>query len=528
MGNNTTIKAIFSLLFLSCITAGYSNELPIVLKKKEANWRPVTQETFSDGSPKIMLFYEPKKGEEGEIPVKIIEFYPNGKIHVETDIKNENGALIPEGASATYTLDGTLHIYATYVNGKLHGTINIFSPEGTLNTSYKIRHGILEGTKTAYHDNGAIKEIANYIAGNLHGKVERFYDDGTKEALLNYENGILDGDVIIWNPDGSVKEKYIYLSGVQHNGQKIPIYDPTLIPLKPLPEENIKTTQNIPAETLKSETLDGEYIVYREDGSIEKRLNYRMGKPHGEQISYHPNGNQEALLTYTDGILNGKKTLLDESGQVLEEAFYKNGDLEGRYFVCRPNGQEVISHYRNNRLYGLYQVFYPPHPIFGKMKAFEATYENGLVEGEVSEFNEAGTKITSTFYKKGKKDGIATFYYKDGKVRITAEFKNDLQDGMTYEYFPSGTIAKQAMFRYGIRDGEEKTFYENGELKTHYSVSNDQLNGVGKEWNSRGILIFEGRYINGKKEGTFKKYDDFGMIVSEKVYSNDEVKEKKR
>lgn len=528
MGNRT-IDFIKYLLLATCFSASvYGAELPVILKKREPNWRPVIQNNYPDGTPKTILFYEPEKGGTSEIPVKIIENYPNGKIHVETDLKQENGILIPEGASATYTLDGVFHIYATYKNGTLDGSILIFSANGKLKTSYRVHEGTLEGIKDTFHEDGRIEEKAHYVSGKLHGAAEKFFADGSKAALLHYNHGLLDGEVIEWNPDGSLKEKLFYIGGVQYNSQKLPLYNSNLVPLAPLAEEPLKTpvVENINVDA--PSILDGEYIVKYEDGTVSKKLFYRQGKPHGEQISYYANGNQEGLLTYSDGVLNGKKVLLDSNGLLLEEAFYKNGDLEGKYFVRRSNGQEVISNYRDNRLYGLYQVYHVPHPVFGKVKAFEAYYENGLVEGEVAEFNEAGTKISSTFYNNGKKEGIATLYYKDGKVRITAEFKNDQQEGMTYEYFPNGSIAKQAKFHEGFREGEEKTFHENGQVKTHYFVKKDRLHGPGKEWNSQGTLVFEANYNDGKKDGLFRKYDDSGLLISKKIYENDMLVEKQQ
>jgi antitoxin component YwqK of YwqJK toxin-antitoxin module len=501
-------------------------ELPVLLKKREPNWRPVIQNSYNSGIPKTILFYEPEKGGANEIPVKIIENYPQGKIHVETDLLFENGVLIPDGASATYTDEGVLHIYATYKNGNLDGKILIFNPNGQLKTSYKVEKGVLEGVKDSFYDNGTLEEKAHYASGKLHGVVEKYYENGNKAALIQYENGILDGEVTEWNPDETLKEKLFYIAGVQYNSQKLPIYNSNLSLLAPLPEETIPSDQNLTLNSDVPQILNGEVLINHPDGTISKKIFYREGKPHGEQISYHLNGKQEALLTYSDGILNGKKTLFDSQGLLLEEAYYKNGDLEGRYFLRRPNGQEVISHYRNNRLYGLYQVFHPSDPTFGKVKAFEANYINGLVEGEASEYNEAGTKITSTFYKNGKKEGIATIYYKDGKVRIAANFIHDLQEGTTSEYYPSGNLAKEATFKNGFRDGEEKTYHENGQLKTFYIIKKDKLNGSGKEWNSQGVLIFEANYIDGKKDGLFKKYDEKGTLISQKIYQNDVLTEK--
>ena len=130
-------------------------------------------------------------------------------------------------------------------------------------------------------------------------------------------------------------------------------------------------------------------------------LNYQDGKIDEAYESYYDNGTPQALLNYQNGVLDGRKALWDEEGRLLEEAVYNQGNLHGRYFIRKPDGKEVIFHYQNNILNGLHLVYHPLDSLFGKVKAVEANYVNGLLEGEVSEYNEAGTKVVSTFYKNG-------------------------------------------------------------------------------------------------------------------------------
>ncbi|QLH36238.1 MAG: hypothetical protein HWD61_08950 [Parachlamydiaceae bacterium] len=50
----------------------------------------------------------------------------------------------------------------------------------------------------------------------------------------------------------------------------------------------------------------------------------------------------------------------------MEEACYMHGNLEGPYLSHKPNGMIVLFHYKNNRLHGLHQVFYPTKDITQK------------------------------------------------------------------------------------------------------------------------------------------------------------------
>src|SRR6185295_17670587 len=99
------------------------------------------------------------------------------------------------------------------------------------------------------------------------------------------------------------------------------------------------------------------------------------------------------LMHYSQGILHGRKALFLPTGELVEEAFYDQGHLEGPYFLKKTDGTEVISYYKNNKMDGVHQIFYPPHEVMGKVKALEANFKKGLLDGELAKFNEKGIKI---------------------------------------------------------------------------------------------------------------------------------------
>ena len=121
-------------------------------------------------------------------------------------------------------------------------------------------------------------------------------------------------------------------------------------------------------------------------------------------------------MTFKEGILFGKKILFDEADLVLEEAFYDDTGLSGRYFLKSLEGQEIVSFYKNNKLEGLHQIFYSEGPNGEKVKALEALYQEGLIHGELAEYNLAGIKISSTYFEKGIKEGPKTFYFNTGTI----------------------------------------------------------------------------------------------------------------
>ena len=119
--------------------------------------------------------------------------------------------------------------------------------------------------------------------------------------------------------------------------------------------------------------LHGDYLecyeASEEAQSLSKRAQYEHGKLDGEQKRFFKEGTLQAIMQYTKGVLHGKKALWNDSGSLLEEATYFEGGLEGPYYLKRQNGTEIISNYKNNKLEGLYLLYFPPHPQIGKSQS---------------------------------------------------------------------------------------------------------------------------------------------------------------
>ena len=115
------------------------------------------------------------------------------------------------------------------------------------------------------------------------------------------------------------------------------------------------------------------------DSRLSRLLNYQDGKLEGEQTSFYSNGGKEAVMTYHDGILDGLKALWDKEGELLEEAHYEQGNLHGKYYLLQADGREIVSHYKDNKLDGLHQIYYPSDEEGVHIKEMEATFFEGLL-----------------------------------------------------------------------------------------------------------------------------------------------------
>jgi antitoxin component YwqK of YwqJK toxin-antitoxin module len=149
------------------------------------------------------------------------------------------------------------------------------------------------------------------------------------------------------------------------------------------------------------------------------------GALHGEQKSFYANGDLLSSIHYEDGLLHGKKVIFQEDGSSIEEAFYQKGKLHGVLKQKDASGKEVRCTYVKNQKEGSFEIYYPLHQGYGIVKAVEAIHKDGVVDGDMKEFDEAGNLMKITHYNKGVKEGVFNKYFDDGSLRISQIFKNN-------------------------------------------------------------------------------------------------------
>lgn len=442
------------------------------------------EEFFDNGHPKIKCTYLNQK-KEGPY----CEWFENGQKREECSYKMGKKVQSYVAYFETGAKRHEMHFNAL---GIQEGEERAFDESGTLTYLGNFLNDKGEGMQQEWHSNGTLKNVFYCKDGKKCGKEEQFYENAQEKRKAHYKKGLLDGTYTTWFSNGSLHEKKQFLEGVAVGSH---------------------TTY---------------YMVSPHESQIEKQLMYRDGKLQGEQKSYFKNGQQEALLHYENNLLHGKKCLWNSQGELLEEAFYAHGLLEGPYYLVKKSGKMIKCHYKNNLLDGFYTTYYPPHKLFGEIKSFEGYYEKGLLQGEVSEYNEAGTKVVSTFYKNGLKDGPVSIYSSDGKIKIAAEFQNDHQQGLAYEYFPSGYLQREVFILDDVKDGVEKIYFDQEDccIAAIKTFKKGFLHGISQEWNINGTLVFEAEYAHDKKNGLLTKYDDHGNFLLARRYVDDKLVEK--
>ena len=75
--------------------------------------------------------------------------------------------------------------------------------------------------------------------------------------------------------------------------------------------------------------LNGQKIVYFENGKLAEKQDYVKGVKHGENFVYGANGNLIQYYNYKNGVMHGLTKIYNPNGELFTEGNYKNGLRDG-------------------------------------------------------------------------------------------------------------------------------------------------------------------------------------------------------
>ena len=67
--------------------------------------------------------------------------------------------------------------------------------------------------------------------------------------------------------------------------------------------------------------------------------------------------------------------------------------------------------------------------------AKKETYENGILDGDYSEYYESGNLKETGKYEEGKREGIWKTYYENGKIKIRGKYREGEKVGVWKTYY---------------------------------------------------------------------------------------------
>jgi antitoxin component YwqK of YwqJK toxin-antitoxin module len=209
---------------------------------------------------------------------------------------------------------------------------------------------------------------------------------------------------------------------------------------------------------------DGYQVFRYPNGAISSEGLFKSGKPEGYWKSYYVTGIKKSEGKYSNFQLDSIWIFFDQAGDTIEKINY----------------------------------------LFGKRNGYSYKYKKDPAAGPYV--------YSKELYAGDKKEGVAYFYYPDGKVQQTISYNNGKKEGLSKEYDKNGTVITQLEYNNdylisrerinrsdnkGLKQGVWKEFYPNGGIKSEKNYRDDMLHGYFKEYDKRGILVLTMLYDNG-------------------------------
>lgn len=125
---------------------------------------------------------------DGRLHGHVLGFYPNGKIassvYYSFDVLN--------GPSVSFWQNGNPQIVKYYKDGILDGIMKNFDSSGHLRRVSEIRQGKRKGIEIQLYQSGNIQYITQYVADQESGLKKEFKDNDKSEIIAEYEmkNGV--------------------------------------------------------------------------------------------------------------------------------------------------------------------------------------------------------------------------------------------------------------------------------------------------------------------------------------------------
>lgn len=217
------------------------------------------------------LFYSP----EGNLTSK--ENYQDGK---------------KQGLTIIYFADGSISEKIHFKNGLKDGLWEQFFEDGTLKLKSTVRDGTrYEGQYTSYYPDGTKLLEGTYLEGKKHSSWYHFNDNGSIRLIEVYrwgkvqeeyfKNGVFDA---YW-PDDIKKSEYTYKDGKKH-GPFVEYYNKGEWKTEEIPDElggkrkvqRLYGTQVMREGKYKEGELHGTITTYKENGKVDKVVEYEMGE----------------------------------------------------------------------------------------------------------------------------------------------------------------------------------------------------------------------------------------------------------
>lgn len=265
---------------------------------------------------------------------------------------------------------------------------------------------------------------------------------------------------------------------------------------------------------------------YYPNGQISSEGPMINGKPDGYWITYYVTGIKKSEGKRKNFILDSTWVFYNQVGDTLEKINYKNGKKNGFYYKYAYNGNKPDGYI-----------------------AIKELFVNDLREGTGTYYYADGKIRLTIPYKEGKKEGIAREYDREGNIITILEYHKNIlinrqkvnrrnqenqKDGLWLEFYDDGKFRKEENYSNGLLDGYVREYDRNGNIKLvlYYKegrlIDNNNVSNADSEtmpvdirniYDKNGNLLESGPYKNNIPVGLHRFYKE-GKIVNSVIYDN--------
>ncbi|RXJ83198.1 toxin-antitoxin system YwqK family antitoxin, partial [Arcobacter sp. CECT 8985] len=212
-----------------------------------------------------------------------------------------------------------------------------------------------------------------------------------------------------------------------------------------------------------------------------------------------------------NGQIEGIQTIKNVMDKSITKLNFIKGKKQGSMIKIFNDGEKIKCNYKNDKREGLCSYFYKN----GELKR-ETNYVNDKKDGTLKQFSKG--KITSiTNYRNGKKYGKFIEYYENTNIiKIAKNYKYGKLDGDSFEYFKTGKKKNKKTYR---RDKliRELIFNPLNEKVIKKISFNGYANKEGKmiKYFSNGKVNLIYNYKNNNKYGVQKEFYENKVLKEE-------------
>lgn len=275
--------------------------------------------------------------------------------------------------------NGKTRYMGQFRDDKPWGSFRHYSEDGKLATVQEYAPDGVTSRATHYHPNGQVMARGKYVGQQKDSTWNYFDEAGIAQSVERYKQGKLDGERVVYYDNGQIAELTTFKLGVQHG---------------PWKQFFMNGTPKAKAEFVNGEP-EGTMSWFYPDGGKEIEGKVVNGQRDGVWIYYNEDNSIQLTMAYTMGELantrymNGSFKEYYDDDQLKLEVTYKDGKKNGPFKEYYPNGKQVKRTVPGDPNMGIQ----PEEEIVwdGQVVKRTGTYKNDQLDGEVKEMAENGS-----------------------------------------------------------------------------------------------------------------------------------------